>query len=194
MAPFCQAIVQTGQIFERRNGFLVAFEVGDARFLGANGDDNAIETLIDPVEFFVGDLGVVFDFDTHFEDGIDLGLQDIFWQALIGDGLGHLAAQRLPALEDGDSVSMQGQLPGSGKATNTRPEDGILFTGRRRDSRQRKSHRMPAQRADQDGIVYLLAGAGDHAGVGAGRAAYGSGERVVLPDKFQSFVQFALAK
>ncbi len=137
---------------------------------------------------------VVFHFDAQVEDGLDLGLDDILWQAFIRDGLRHLAAQAAGLLEDGHLVPAQGQLPGRRKTADARPDDGVFFAGRRGNGRGGKFHRIPAQRADQDGIIDLLAGAGSHAGIGTGCAADRSGERVVLPDKFQRFVQFALAE
>ena len=117
-------------------------------------------------------------------DLVDLALQDVLGQAVVGDADAQHAAGHRQRLEDGGRVAELGQVAGAGQAGGAGADDGdLLLLGHRRGlhlhARPDGVGHVALQGRQGDWVVDLVARAADLAEAGADAAADG-GERVGL--------------
>ena len=138
-------------------------------------------------------------FHAQIQDVLDLAIQHVLGQAVIGNAVAQHAAQVRLRLKQSDAVSLQGQVGRHGQARRAAPNDGHLgielrggcFRGRilfgvRVDVIGHEA----LQIADRDGLVDLAAVAAILAGMLA-HAPAGRRERAALADEIVGLFELA---
>ena len=153
--------------------------------MGADGEEGGIEPaglhgLLD-----VLDLGVELERDAQIEDALDLGVQDLARQTVLGDAEAHHAAGEGAGLLDRHLVAQARQMIGGRESGRPGADHQHVLTrgGGGRCELPAELDRLIAQEAldriDADRLVELAAVAGALAGVVADAAHHGR-QRVVL--------------
>ena len=155
--------------------------------VGADGDVNRVKAALDVRHgqvFADGHAGV--DGDAGRQDIVDVPVQNVLGQAIVGDAIAQHTAQLGPLLVHGDFMAHQGQVIGGSQAAGAAADDGhrlARLRGLFGDGGVRAVvHGKALQPADVHRVVHHAAAALGLAGVFAHIGA-GGGEGVVLADE-----------
>ena len=140
--------------------------------------------------------GVGFDLDPEVGDDLDLAVEHVPRQAVVGNTDAQHPAGRRQGLEDGRANPLARQVVGAGQARRARADDRHLFGARRRagDGEFARVHPVggqPLQVADGDRFVLFGPAAGILAPMGAD-PPQNTGQRQVLHDDLEGLVVLAL--
>ena len=165
--------------------------------MGADGDVQAVIFLLqvlDPDVLAHGDAGM--HLDAQRQDGLDLRIQQMPGETVVGDAVAEHTAQLLGLLIHGDLVAHKGQVVGAAEAAGAAAHNGDLLAGGR--GALRLGH-LPCvvygvalEAPDVDGVVDHVPAAPSLAGMLTDVGA-GGGEGVVLADQPHRVGAVALA-
>ena len=164
--------------------------VGKAQLLvgaGADGDEHGVILLPQLLDGdVVADAHPVLHFDPGGQNGMDVVVQPVLGQPVVGDAVAQHAAQLGQHLKDGDGMAHQAQVIGCRQAAGATADHGHTLAGVGRAVGRRHSAgtvgRHPLESADIDGVVDHIAAAPGLAGMLADIGA-GGGEGIVLADQ-----------
>src|SRR5665648_787235 len=165
---------------------LVARQLDLGALLQAGGQIDGLEALLK--EALDGEVGAralaELELDTLRQHLVDLALDDVVRQAVVGDARAQHAAGDLLRLEDSDLVTEVSKVAGAGEAGGAGADDGhtFLVDDRHRLHRQSRPHLVGHEALDGrdgDGLVDLAADTGGLAEVRTDAAAHAA-ERVGL--------------
>ncbi len=164
---------------------LAGGDVGALADVGADREERRVEAALAQRRGDVRDLGVQLERHAQIEDPLDLGVEHVAREAVLGDAEAHHAAGQRAGLVDRDRVAEASEVVGSGQARGARADDEHALAGRRRGHVDRPAPldrlvaEEPLDRVDPDRLVDLHAVARGLTGVVAD-APHHSGQRVVL--------------
>ncbi len=177
---------------------VLAGDVELARELCAHAEEQGVVVLAELLQGDrLADLLVAEDLHAHVGHGLDLGVEDVAGQAVLGDAEGHPSAGDGGLLVDGDVIALDRQVVGAGQARGAGADDGDLLALLFLDLGdvlggvvEVEVGHEALQVHDVDGLLDLAAHAGLFTGVVADATA-DRREGVFLLDELEGFLVLA---